>query len=260
MRHHRLGPRFLPCVLAGALLCDAIKLAAEPGSAPAALKSNVLANTQWRLVEYQSMDDAQGTQRPDTPSRYVLRLDADGVATIWLNCNRVTGTWLAHPVGPAAGRDAGGRFEFGQMPSRAADCPTPGMERSMLRQLPNVRSFTLKQGRLHLGLIADRGVYVWSRDSTAAAATPTAPKQAPEKPAARTNAEAWQVTRRVNLREQPSTQSRVLMVLNAGTRLARGACQAAEGREWCRVAVQSGGEGFVAAEYLRPMRVGDPPK
>lgn len=252
MRHHRFWPLLVPCLLAGALWEAPSASAATPG---------VLARTQWRLVEFQSIDDAQGTQRPDMPSRYVLRLDADGTATLWINCNRVTGTWVAQPAGNDTRRRSGqpmsGTFKFDHFPERAEACATPGMEEAMLSHTPQVRSFTLKQGRLHLGLAADGGVYVWARDGTAAPsgvgkpAAPPAPAATQAQPAS--TMQDWQVTRRVNLREQPSTQARVLALLPPGTRMQRAECQSAEGREWCRVRVQSGGEGFVATEYLQPV-------
>lgn len=275
MRHQRLWPSFCAFLLAGAWW--------DVSWARAVNATSGLAKTQWRLVEFQSMDDAQGTQRPTAPSRYVLRLDADGTATLWLNCDRVTGTWEAQPAGNSAKRAPGqplsGKFEFDHFPERTKPCPKPGLEETMLRHTGKVRSFMLKQGRLHLSLVADGGVYVWARDTitaagtaTAAAATdasasPTTPSTTPATaPATSTTAtpaparepaasrpEVWQVTRRVNLREQPSTRSRVLALLAPGTRMQRGACQPAEGREWCRVTVQSGGEGFVAAEYLRQL-------
>jgi len=75
---------------------------AEPtaGSAPA----SVLADTEWRLVSFQSMDDAQGTTRPDDPSLYTLRLSSDGTASMRLSCNRADGTWSVEPsVDPANG-------------------------------------------------------------------------------------------------------------------------------------------------------------
>jgi hypothetical protein len=37
-----------------------------------------LTGTHWRLVEFQSMDDAIGAVRPEDPSLYTLRLNADG--------------------------------------------------------------------------------------------------------------------------------------------------------------------------------------
>lgn len=294
MRHQRLWTSMFACLLAGELW--------EGSMARAATNVSGLAKTQWRLVEFQSMDDAQGSSRPEVPSRYVLRLDADGTATLWLNCNRVTGTWVARPAGKA-GQPLSGSFGFEHFPDRIKECASPGMEESILRHAPRVRSFLLKQGRLHLSLVADSGVYVWAREGANAAIDPikapakapvNAPANAPAKaptnvpanapakepamaaspavaaPAAPAAAPAaaptaaraaeptaspsavWQVTRRVNLREAPTTASRVLALLVPGTRMARGACQPAEGREWCRVTVQSGGEGFVAAEYLQP--------
>ena len=45
----------------------------------------ILAGTAWRLVEFQSMDDAVGTVRPDDPSRYTMRLKGDGTVALRLN-------------------------------------------------------------------------------------------------------------------------------------------------------------------------------
>lgn len=45
------------------------------------------------------MDDAQGTTRPDDPSLYTMTLNADGTASLRLNCNRATGSWTAEPSG-----------------------------------------------------------------------------------------------------------------------------------------------------------------
>ncbi|MDX2219351.1 MAG: SH3 domain-containing protein [Burkholderiales bacterium] len=247
MRHQCLWTSMFACLLAGELW--------EGSIAHAATNPSGLAKTQWRLVEFQTTEDARVTRRPDEPSRYVLRLDADGTATFWLNCTRSTGTWNAKPerMGPgrAAGQPISGTFRFDHFPERLEACATPGLEAAVLNHAPKVRSFTLKQGRLQLGLAADGGVYVWARDGTAA---PSGTDQSAAAPAAQQAASAWQVTRRVNLREQPSTQSRVLALLPSGTRMQRGECQAAEGREWCKVTIPSGGEGFVAAEYLHPVQ------
>ncbi len=48
-----------------------------------------LAGTDWRLVEFQSMDDVTGTVRPEDPSLYTLRLKADG--TQYVEHERVPG-------------------------------------------------------------------------------------------------------------------------------------------------------------------------
>ena len=56
-----------------------------------------LAGTEWRLVEFQSMDDRQGITRPGEGSLYTMWLHGDGTVAMQLNCNRATGTWSAAP-------------------------------------------------------------------------------------------------------------------------------------------------------------------
>lgn len=54
-----------------------------PDEAPVAQAG--LEGTEWRLVEFQSMDDAQGTTRPDDPDKYTMKLTADGRAAFRLD-------------------------------------------------------------------------------------------------------------------------------------------------------------------------------
>ena len=42
-----------------------------------------LAGSEWPLVEIQSMDDTVGTIRPEDPSRYTMRFNADGTVAIY---------------------------------------------------------------------------------------------------------------------------------------------------------------------------------
>ena len=65
---------------------------------------NPLADTEWRLVEFQSMDDAQGTIRPEDPSLYTMHLNRDGTVNMRLNCNRANGTWIARREPSTSGR------------------------------------------------------------------------------------------------------------------------------------------------------------
>jgi hypothetical protein len=66
----------------------------------------------------------------------------------------------------------------------------------------------------------------------------------------------WEVTgvpRGLNLREEPSTSSRIVATYRAGTVLDNLGCRHAEGRVWCDVQQLGGGpRGYVAAEFLRP--------
>jgi heat shock protein HslJ len=122
---------------------------------------NPLAGTAWHLVEFQSMDDATGTVRPDDPSLYTMRLSRDGTVTMQLNCNRARGTWSVEP-----GSDTvSGRFKFGSLAATRALCPPPSMDESIMAQSKFVRSYLLKDGKLHLSLMADGGIYVWTPDT-----------------------------------------------------------------------------------------------
>ena len=116
-----------------------------------------LARTEWRLLEFQSMDDAQGTTRPEDPSLYTLRLNADGTVNMRLNCNRANGTWSAEP-----GADpSNGSFRFGPLAMTRALCPPPSMDEQIASQSQYIRGYLLRNGRLHLSLMADGGIYSW---------------------------------------------------------------------------------------------------
>lgn len=122
-----------------------------------------LAGTSWRLVEFQSMDDAIGTTRPDDPSLYTMTLNDDGTVALRLNCNRASGTWSA---GPAADGTSGA-FTFGPLAMTRAFCPPPSMDQSIAMQAGFVRSFLLRESRLYLSLMADGGILVWEPDAAA---------------------------------------------------------------------------------------------
>jgi len=133
-----------------------------------------LAGTSWRLIEFQSMDDATGTVRPHDPSVYTMRLEADGTIVMRLNCNRATGTWSATP----AGDGESGQFELGRLATTRALCPPPSMDSSIAAHAPFIRSFLLKDGKLYLSLMADGGIYAWEPDpgSPSASEVPAAPE------------------------------------------------------------------------------------
>lgn len=113
--------------------------------------------TTWQLVGIQSMDDAQGLKRPQDASRYTLSLQADGRAVLQLDCNRATGSWQVEPS-----TDPGnGGFRFGPLASTKALCPAPSLGEPLARQLPYVRGYLLRDGRLNLSLLADGGILIW---------------------------------------------------------------------------------------------------
>jgi heat shock protein HslJ len=202
-----------------------------------------LAGTQWRLVEFRSMDDAQGVARPGDGTVYSMWLNGDGTVAMQLNCNRASGTWSARPGSEATS----GQFEFGPLAATRALCPPPSMDKTIVAQSRHIRSYLIEDGRLHLSLMADGGVYVWARETSASSADEVA--AAAENGGPRN----WEVIRTLKLREQPGTSARILATYRPGTILDNLGCQRAGGRAWCDVQQLGGGpRGHVAAEYLRP--------
>lgn len=119
--------------------------------------SDPLAGTNWRLVEFQSMDDEIGTIHPADSSLFTMRLDRDGTVSMHLDCNRATGSWSAEP---STDGDSG-KFEFGRLASTRARCQPPNLDERIVRDAQFVRGYMLRDGRLYLNLMADAGIYAW---------------------------------------------------------------------------------------------------
>ena len=205
-----------------------------------------LAGTGWRLLYFQSMDDATGTVYPDDPAQYTMRLKMDSRVTMRLNCNQASGTWSAEP----SGGGASGRFEFGSLATTRAICPSPSMDERIASHAKYIRSYLLKDGRLYLSLFADGGIYAWEpiQGRNSAAWIPASPEDGGPR-----NWEVAVVSGRLNLREQPSAKARIIGRYAAGTILDNLGCQRAKRRIWCEVQPLGGGaRGFVAARYLKP--------
>lgn len=112
-----------------------------------------LAGTSWKLIGFQSMDDAQGTTRPEAGRDYTLEFGADGALSMQLDCNRGRASWTATPG------DEGGSLKIGPVASTRALCPQPDMGQAMAARLPDVASYTLRGGHLFLALKMDSGIY-----------------------------------------------------------------------------------------------------
>ena len=132
-------------------------LVAVLAASPAQADGNPLAGTAWQLNAIQSMDDAQGTTRVAEPGRFTLEFGHDGRAVLRLNCNRGTASWKA-----VLGADGGsGQIEFGPIAGTRARCPPPHLDERIVRDLGYVRGYLLRDGKLHLSLMADGGIYEW---------------------------------------------------------------------------------------------------
>ncbi len=102
------------------------------------------------------MNDAQGSVRPDDRSKYTLTFGENGQLSARLDCNRGAGTWR-NEISNATG----GTLAVGPMAVTKALCPAPTIGELIERQLPYVRSFTIRDGRLNMALMADGGIIVW---------------------------------------------------------------------------------------------------
>lgn len=116
-----------------------------------------LAGSNWRLVHFESSDDAIGTIIPPRVERYTLSFGADGALTLRLDCNRGTAQWSAEPAS-----SRGGSLSIRAGAMTRAMCGADAIDTRLARDLAYVRSYTLVGGRLHLSLQADAGSYVWA--------------------------------------------------------------------------------------------------
>jgi len=152
--------KVLSLVGAALALLASISLAAcgtmSAGDTSASQPFTGLGGTSWRLVEFQSMDDAQGITRPDDPNKYTITFNEDGTLAIRLDCNRGFGSWQS--ASPSA---AGGALSFGPLGVTRAMCPEPSMDDLLANQLDYVRSFVIANGQLNMALMADGGIIVW---------------------------------------------------------------------------------------------------
>ncbi|MEM9404733.1 MAG: META domain-containing protein [Acidobacteriota bacterium] len=124
-----------------------------------------LEGTRWRLVQFQSMDDEVGTVAPSDPTQFTMSLRTDGTVAMQLDCNRGTGTWSSE----VADDGASGSFTFGPLATTRALCPPPNLDERIARDAESVRSFLLRDGQLHLILLADGGIYSWEPDDSISA-------------------------------------------------------------------------------------------
>ena len=116
--------------------------APAPGANPAGLEG-----TSWRLVQISMSDGA--TRAAIERSRYTIGFGANGVLNVRFDCNRGSGSWKSS--GP-------NNVEFGPLALTRAMCPVGSLHDELVRQWPYVRSYVVKDGRLHLALMADGGI------------------------------------------------------------------------------------------------------
>jgi para-nitrobenzyl esterase len=125
---------------------------------PAGADTIGLVGPVWRLVEFRGGDDTR--LRPDDPAKYTIEFKSDGSLSARIDCNRGRGTWKSS--GPA--------LELGPLALTRAACPPGSLHDTIVKHWPYIRSYVLKDGHLHLALMADGGIYELEPSSDSAQA------------------------------------------------------------------------------------------
>lgn len=113
-----------------------------------------LEGTEWDLSAFISMDDAIGRIEPGPDQSLSIEFGADGRAAMQLDCNRGTASYSTTETRPT-----GGELSFGPIAATRAMCPNPRLSDLMAAQLPNVVSYSLRDGNLSLALKMDGGIF-----------------------------------------------------------------------------------------------------
>ena len=113
-----------------------------------AQSSNALAGTSWKLVKFQTGDDA--TLIPDDGSKYTITFGSNGRATSRVDCNRGSSTWRS----PRANE-----LQFGSWSMTRAKCPAGSLHDKIVTEGANVRSYYMKNGHLFLSGMSAGGYY-----------------------------------------------------------------------------------------------------
>lgn len=146
--------RPVPALLA-AIVAPLMSVACMTPQASAPAEGKPLLGTEWVLIEFQSSDDAIGVIRPNEGEVYTMKLNPDGSAAMGLFCNRGFGSWTS----PDA-RAKTGSLMIKAAGSTMAACPPAAITR-LPADFEHVRTFVIRDGRLHLNLMMDSGNYVW---------------------------------------------------------------------------------------------------
>ncbi|MFN0114299.1 MAG: MliC family protein [Paracoccaceae bacterium] len=117
-----------------------------------------LAGTKWRLIHFQSSDDAIGTIVPPRVERYTAEFGADGRLSLQLDCNRASSNWTSDEAS-----QRGGSLALSPGPMTRAACGAGALDSQIARDLVRIRSYTIIGSQMSLALEADGGIYLWGR-------------------------------------------------------------------------------------------------
>ena len=147
----------LKAALRGTLAVSVALSALGCTTPPSAGTAPSLQGTTWVLESFQSMDDAQGTQRAEPPGAYTLQFLPEGRVAMRLDCNRGTASWSHTPSADGVS----GAIKFSPVAATRALCAPPHFGDRLARDLPDIKGYLLRDGKLYLSLRADAGIYAW---------------------------------------------------------------------------------------------------
>lgn len=139
----------VPLILTAMLIASATAsshLTFASGQNPSA--SNALAGTSWKLVKFQTGDDA--TLVPDDGSKYTITFGSNGRVTSRVDCNRGSSTWRSARAN---------ELQFGSWSMTRAKCPPGSLHDKIVTEGANVRSYYIKDGHLFLSGMSAGGYY-----------------------------------------------------------------------------------------------------
>jgi len=138
-----------------------------------------LIGTTWQWVQTVYGDDS--VVAATDPSRYTLLFDETGQVAVRLDCNGGGGQYTVE--GPS--------LLFGALVSTLVACPEDSQATVFAKDLAEVYSYMIEDGRLHLSLKLDSGIMEFvPAEEGAGAPTAVATEEATEEPTAEATAEA----------------------------------------------------------------------
>lgn len=140
MRLHPVLAVFLACLLSSCANFIADQKA-----------NQALIGTSWTLYSIQ----ASSTRLAD-PGKFTIKFEAEGKATLRLDCNRGSAKWQASAESPSSGL-----LMIGPAASTRAMCAQSSLDDQVSMGLTLVRGYTLSEGKLLMNLMSDGTIMEW---------------------------------------------------------------------------------------------------
>jgi para-nitrobenzyl esterase len=107
-----------------------------------------LTDTAWLLTKFVGGDGNEIL--PGVPDSIDVRFNEGGSLAVRLNCNRGRGQWESR---------ARAEIVLSPLAVTRAACRDGANEEWFLKRWPFVRSYVIREGRLHLAIMADGGIF-----------------------------------------------------------------------------------------------------